>query len=171
MSTARYLLERKGLQDGYALRQLTCDTPMAQCLSLTQTAQACGVLLPSFAVLSGRTQPGICVMAIAADGSVAGCAAAASFLHSDHPQSKRECWWGMLAVHPDHRGKAISLILGAVAIVRMFDTYGFTEFFTGVEPGNRPSEAICSKMGLAHNGHSILGMADPKLLGSGRMTK
>lgn len=110
-------------------------------------------------------------MALDRDGAVAGCAAAASFLHPDHPDGRQMCWWGMLAVHPDHRGQALSVLLGAQAIVDMADRHGFSTFFTGVEPGNAPSEAICTKMCLAHQGRSILGVADPSLVPGGRMTK
>lgn len=171
LQTARRCLSQTRLANGYTLSQLLDTTPAAQRDSLAQTAHGCSVLLPSLDVLTGRNQPGVCLMAVAPDGTVAGCAAAASFLHPQHADGKRHCWWGMLAVHPDHRGKAISLTLGAAAMMAMSDTYGFTEFFTGVEPGNAASEAICHKMGLAHEGRSILGMADPALVAGGRMTK
>jgi RimJ/RimL family protein N-acetyltransferase len=110
-------------------------------------------------------------MAKTSDGRVAACAAAASLLHPEHPDGASTCWWGMLAVHPEHRGQALSLTLGAMAMLRMREVYGFTTFFTGVTPGNTASEVICRKLGLAHEGRSIVALADPALLPDGQMTK
>ena len=65
----------------------------------------------------------------------------------------------------------LSLRLGAEVIVEMNRRYGFSQIFTGVEPGNAPSEAVCTRLGLRATDHSILGMADPDLVPGGRMTK
>jgi RimJ/RimL family protein N-acetyltransferase len=53
----------------------------------------------------------------------------------------------------------------------MMERYGFTRVFTGVEPGNAASEAVCTRVGLTPVGTSTLGVADPTVLTSGRMTK
>jgi len=75
------------------------------------------------------------------------------------------------ATHPGRRGDRLSLLLGAHALMEMHRRFGFTGAMTGVAPGNRASEAICRRMGLAPRGLSIVGMADPALLPGGRMTK
>jgi RimJ/RimL family protein N-acetyltransferase len=110
-------------------------------------------------------------MACDALGDVVACAAAAAFHHADHALGSAECWWGMLATRADHRGRSLALIPGAQAMCHMHDLHGFTRFFTGVEPGNPPSEAVCTRMGLVRTGLSTLGLADPSLLPGGRMTK
>jgi RimJ/RimL family protein N-acetyltransferase len=77
----------------------------------------------------------------------------------------------MLATHPEWRGARLSLLLGAHALAAMMERYGFTRVFTGVEPGNAASEAVCTRVGLTPVGTSTLGVADPTVLTSGRMTK
>lgn len=155
----------------YRLELLSADTGNATRQSLADTALACGVLPPSLAVLSGQAQPGVCAMLVNGAGDVVACAAAASFLHPDYPMGRDICWWGMLAVHPDHRGQGLSLPLGAQAILAMNEQFGFTSFFTGVEPGNSASEAVCTKMGLHLTKRCTIGVADPALIPGGRMTK
>ena len=168
---ARATIANYDLPAAYRMEWLDPRSSAALRKALADTCLSCSVLPPSLAVLSGETQPGVCAIALHASGEVAGCAAAASYLHPEHPDGRTVCWWGMLAVHPDHRGQALSLYLGAEAIVEMHKRYGFAAFFTGVEPGNAPSEAICTKMGLAREGRSILGAADASLIPGGRMTK
>ena len=77
----------------------------------------------------------------------------------------------MLATHDTRRSESLSIILGAEVLIEMHERYGFTEFFTGVEAGNAPSEAVCTRMGLRNTSQSILSVADPSLLPGGRMTK
>lgn len=171
LDCARAMTSDMKLPTGYRLEWLTPDTGASLREALAKTCLACSVLPPSLAVLSGDLQPGVCVMAVDGTGAVAGCAAGASYLHPQHPDGRTMCWWGMLAVDPKHRGQALSLFLGAQAIIEMNRRYGFSRFMTGVEPGNAPSEAICAKMGLVHDGRSILGVADPSRIPGGRMTK
>lgn len=170
LAIARDIVATRALPDGLTLEWLAADTRAATRQSLARCALDCGVLPPVLTVLSGKTQPGVCAMACDAEGDVVACAAAAAFLHPDHPLGGVECWWGMLATRADHRGRSLALILGAQAMCRMHDNFGFTRFFTGVEPGNRPSEAVCARMGLARDGMSILALTDPGLLHGGRMT-
>ena len=75
----------------------------------------------------------------------------------------------MLATEPDMRGRRLSLVLGALAVLESHQRHGLTRFFTGVAPGNAPSEAVCTRLGLARcEGYTL---ADPSLLPGGRMTK
>ena len=171
LSAARSILGAQALPGDLTLCWLDGDLPEPLRESLAETALLCGVLPPALNVLSGQTQPGVACLAHDAAGRVVSCAAAAGYLHPDHPMGAQQCWWGMLATRPDRRGDRLSLRLGAHALLEMHRRYGVTGAMTGVEPGNRASEAICRRMGLAPRGLSILGMADPALLPGGRMTK
>lgn len=171
LKAAHQITANSPLPDIYKMSQLSQETSPETRRSLATTCLSCGVLPPSLSVLTGAQHAAILLMALAADGTVVACAAAAAYLHRDHPLGKSDCWWGMLSVHPDHRGQALSLTLGARVILEMNAIYGFSRFMTGVEPGNGPSEAVSAKMGLSHEGRSILGVADPTLLAAGRMTK
>jgi hypothetical protein len=171
VAAARDLLASQALPDGLRLVQLDDTTPPNLQASFAQTALACGVLPPSLAALTGRIKPAVTLMACTADGQVASCAAASGFFSPNHPDSRTECWWGMLSTHPDWRGHRLSMILGAQTLINMHEAHGFSRFMTGVEPGNTASEAVCIHMGLECSENSILGVADPALVPGGRMTK
>ena len=171
LAAARSILAARALPGDLTLSWLDGALPEARREGLAETALLCGVLPPALDVLSGETQPGVACLAHDRAGRVVCCAAAARYLHPDHPMGGRQCWWGMLATHPGRRGERLSLLLGAHALLEMHRRYGFTGAMTGVEPGNSASEAICRRIGLAPRGLSIVGMADPALLPGGRMTK
>ncbi|MFK7869690.1 MAG: N-acetyltransferase [Roseobacter sp.] len=171
LNMARKIVATRALPEDIRLEWLSAETPQETRASFADAALSCGVLPPNLAVLSGTLRPGACLMALDATGEVQSCAAAASFAHDAHPMGRTECWWGMLATRETARGHGLSLRLGAEVILEMNRRYGFTQVFTGVEPGNAPSEAVCARLGLRDTDASILGMADPGLIPGGRMTK
>ena len=72
------------------------------------------------AFMRGQLRQGICL--VATDGNGQPVATASSYvLH--HPSSPRApiVFWGMLATREDRRGEKIGLVLGAQAIVHMWD--------------------------------------------------
>lgn len=171
LAIADRVMTTNPIPPSYQLNWLSPQTDINTRTSLAETCAACGVLPPSLAVLSGDAQPGVCPFLLDQSGRVIALAGSAAYLSAAHPAHMQSCWWGMLAVHPAHRGMELSLLLGALAMTEMRDRFGFSQFFTGVVPGNVPSEKICAKMGLHHTGRSILAAADPDLLPGGRMTK
>lgn len=171
LEAALRIMGTRSLPEGLRAQWLTRDTAPEICASLADMALSCGVLPPNLAVLRGDLRPGACLMAIDAAGAVVSCAAAAAFAHEAHPAGKDECWWGMLATRDTARGQGLSLRLGAEVIVEMNRRYGFGQIFTGVEPGNAPSEAVCARLDLRATDFSILAMTDPDAVPGGRMTK
>jgi hypothetical protein len=171
LTRAREIIADTTLPDDLTLGWITAETPDPVRAAVAEMALDCGVLPPSFAVLSGTARPGAACFAMEPSGRVVSLAGAAAHLHADHPDGGTECWWGMLATRVDRRGARLSLLLGAHAMVAMADRYGFTRVFTGVVPGNAASEAVCARVGLVPAGTSIVGAADPTVLSSGRMTK
>lgn len=165
------ILASHPLPGGLTLHQMDQDTQGDLIARFAETALLCGVLPPATAALAGEVKPAVTLFATDSDGTVVSCAAACAFLSPSHRDYRRSCWWGMLSTHPDHRGARLSLILGAMVLERMSTQLGFTSFFTGVEPGNAPSEAVCSKLAFVDTGRRILGVADPDSLPGGRMTK
>ncbi len=171
LDAARRIMAGPGLPDGYRARWLGPDTPADIVASFAATALGAGVLPPALPALTGALLPGVTCLAVTDAGQVASCAAAVAFLDPSHSQGRDECWWGMLATHPDHRGARLSLYLGAMAMAEMHRRHGFSRFMTGVAPGNAGSEIICARAGLERSGLAILGVADPTLLPGGRMTR
>jgi len=171
LAAAGQVIAAQALPGDLTLAWLDADLPESLRAGFAATALLCGVLPPAFDVLTGARQPGVACLAHDGTGRVVACAGAARYLHPDHPDGRRQCWWGMLATHPDRRGQRLSLLLGALALREMHRRHGFVEVMTGVEPGNAASEAVCRRMGLAPRGLSILGMAYPTLLPGGRMTR
>jgi hypothetical protein len=150
---------------------VTPETPLRVLDSAAQMALACGVLPTCGAALRGLLQPSVTFLALDQTENVVSIAAASAYAHPDHASLSGQAWWGMLATHPSRRGQSMALVLGAHAILELERRFGFRSFMTGVEAGNAPSEAVSSKMGLAPEGMTIVGCADPKALSGGRMTK
>ena len=171
LSQARASIAEVPLPGDLSLGWISPDTPTQQRAAFAEAALSCGVLPPSMAVLSGALRPGVACFAVDPDGAVVSLAAAAAFHIAGHPNAGLDCWWGMLSTRPARRGARLSILLGAHAIVRMHERYGFARFMTGVEPGNAASEAVCTRLGLARTDRAIIGAADPNVLTSGRMTK
>lgn len=170
MQKATETLDQHKLPQDLSIVRIGANTKPEVLAGLAELSRTCGVLPPAGAALRGTGIRGLALLAIDAEGKSVSCAAAASYLHVDHPLS-RQCWWGMLATHPERRGQRLALILGAMAMLEARYLLGFDEIFTGVEPGNAASEAVCAKLGLAPEEHSVLGVADPQLVPGGRMTK
>lgn len=171
MAAAQAILDTHPLPGDLTVVRTGSDTLPETMAELARVALACGVLPPAGAVLRWVCKPGLGLVALDRAGRGVACAGAASFLHPDHPLGARQCWWGMLATLPERRGARLSLILGAMALLDAHDRAGFSEVFTGVEPGNAPSEAVCRRMGLHPERASVLGVADPAMVPGGRMTK
>ncbi|MGX0876978.1 hypothetical protein ACSSV4_001662 [Roseovarius sp. MBR-154] len=169
--TARAILRDHPLPNDLTTEWIDADAPSERLAVLAEVALACGVLPPAGAVLRGQARPGLGLIARDREGRAVACAGAAAYVHPDQTLGRAQCWWGMLATHPGRRGERLALILGAMALIRMQDRYGFTQVFTGVEPGNAASEAVCRRMGLAPADTSVLSVADAALLPGGRMTK
>lgn len=171
LENARALLSKRKLPKELSLEWLTPSSSNETRQNLADLALSVGVLPPNLAVLTGEVKPGVCAMALYKDGQVVSCAAAAMYRNQEPEGSKKQAWWGMLSTRRDQRGRGLSVILGAAVMVEMASRYGYTDFFTGVTPGNTPSEAVCARMGLFDEGTLILSAVDPTLMPGGRMTK
>ncbi|WP_434050962.1 MAG: GNAT family protein [Roseibium sp.] len=171
LSAAQTVLNAFPLPDDLSILKIDASTTEPLMASLAELALSCGVLPPSGEVLRGSLRPAICLLALDREQNVVSCAASCAFAHKDHPTLAHQAWWGMLATDPAHRGRHLSLTLGAHVVLEMHEEFGFSDFMTGVEPGNAPSEAVCTRMGLAAGDYAIIGCADPEALSGGRMTK
>lgn len=171
LTAAREVVDTLAMPQDITVHRMDASTSEAHMDSFAQMALGCGVLPLSGAAMRGLLHPSVCLYACDAAGAVVSCAAASAFAHTAHGGFGDQAWWGMLATDPSRRGERLALILGAQVLIEMASEYGYRRFMTGVEPGNAPSEAVCTRMGLAPGDYAIIGCADPQSLASGRMTK
>jgi len=159
------------LPDGLSIERLTPDTPEATIQSFVQTSLVCGVLPAWRSAHTGQALQARTLVAVTPNGQVVSSAYAARYINGTSALANSECFWGMLTTHPDWRGKGLSVLLGRMLLDQMSKDFGFTHFYTGITPGNVPSEAVCSKIGLVHSGNHLVTMADPARVPGGRITK
>lgn len=159
------------LPDGITVTCLTPETPEPVIRSFAETSLACGVLPAWRSAHTGQALRSRTLIAVTPDGQVVSSAYATSYIVGTSELASNECFWGMLATHPDWRGKGLSVVLGSLLLEQMHKEFGFTRFYTGIEPGNTASEAVCSKIGLTMTSNRIVTVADASQLPGGRMTK
>lgn len=153
-----------------SVRTIGPNAPVKDLDLLADIAEISGVLLPAGSVLRGILKPGVAIVAVEAEGRPVSCSGAAGICHPENPTFGRQAWWGMLSTHPDRRGERIALILGAMAMIAMHERFGFASFMTGVQAGNAPSEALCSKLGYTPDGMTTVTVVDPRAISSGKLT-
>jgi len=170
LDAAARVLAQYSLPADLRVITITESSPHEDLQKLAQIAALTSVLPPIGAILRGQLRPGVGLVAVDAQGMPVSCAAGAQVYHPDHPSLGSQAWWGMLSTHPDRRGQRIALILGAMAMQAQHSRFGHSDFMTGIQPGNTPSEALCAKLGLAPNGMTTVTVVDPVALPSGKLT-
>ena len=165
------ILEDHPLPSDVSAITLGPDSPHSDLQKLADVALSCEVLPPAGAVLRGVARKAVAIVAVDATGNPVSCAGSSAICHPEHPQFGGQPWWGMISTAEHRRGERLALVLGAMALLKMRDRYGFQEFFTGVQPGNAPSEAVCRKMGFAPEESSVVTVVDPKAMPGGKLTK
>jgi hypothetical protein len=138
--------------------------------AVAEMSMDCGVTPLPGATMRGQGIDG--VILAATDCTGAPVAASGSFLtfHPEHILSD-QAFWGMVATREGRRGEKIALVLGAMAIVDMWENKGARGFFTGIRHDNDVSKAVCAKMGVLETEYCFVVGADPKHFGDTPMTK
>ena len=77
----------------------------------------------------------------------------------------------MLATRQDRRGEKIALLLGAQAIVHMWERHGARGFMTGVRANNASSQALCHKLGVRATDWIYASCLDQTQFGGKSVTK
>ena len=146
------------------------NTPRSLVADVAELCQSCDVMPVPGSVMRGRIRPGICLVATDRQGRPV--ASASSYKHH-HPASPHatDAFWGMLATRPDRRGERIGLLLGAKAIIHMWERCGARGFITGVRADNESSQALCGKLAVRPTDWIYAGCIDPVVLGDTMITK
>ncbi len=149
---------------------IDADTPREIVGAVAALCQSCDVMPVPGSIMRGIARKGICLFA--ADRSGDPVATASAYL-IHHPSSRHatDAFWGMLATREDRRGEKIALLLGARAIVHMWEQQGARGFMTGVRADNGSSQALCNKLGVGGTDWIYASCIDRALFGGSSVTK
>jgi len=170
LAASRKVLQEFSLPDDLSVQLIDVNTPRQLVAEVAELSQSCGVMPVPGAVMRGLVQKGVCLVATDRDGRAV---ATASSYVNHHPSSPRakDVFWGALATREDRRGRRIALILGAQAIVHMWERHGSRGFITGVRADNASSRMLCEKLGVCSTEWIYAQCIDRQLFGRASITK
>lgn len=153
-----------------AVSIIDADTPRELVAEVAELCQSCDVMPVPGASMRGQVRNGICLVATDRDGRAVATASSYMNHHAASPHA-RDAFWGMLATRQDRRGQKIALLLGAKAIVHMWERHGARGFITGVRADNASSRALCNKLGVRSTDWIYAECMDKELFGGASLTK
>ena len=153
-----------------SISAIDASTPRELVGDVAALCQSCDVMPVPGSIMRGRARKGICL--VATDQNRRPVATASSYMihHPSSPRAK-DAFWGMLATREDRRGERIALLLGAQAIIHMWERHGARGFMTGVRADNSPSQALCNKLGVSATDWIYASCIDQEMFGGSSITK
>jgi hypothetical protein len=145
-------------------------TPRDLVGAVAELCQSCDVMPVPGSFMRGQACKGICLVATDQGGRPVATASSYMIHHPSSPRA-RDAFWGMLATREDRRGERIALLLGAQAIVHMWERHGARGFMTGVRADNLSSQALCGKLGVSATEWIYASCLDKEMLGGSSVTK
>lgn len=145
-------------------------TPRQLVGEVAELCQSCDVMPVPGSVMRGQTRQGICLVATDQNGRPVATASSFMIHHPSSPRAK-DAFWGMLATREDRRGERIALLLGAQAIIQMWERHGARGFMTGVRADNSSSQALCKKLGVNATDWIYASCMDKEVFGESSITK
>lgn len=169
-AAAKGVLTDYSLPSDLTVLRLDEDTPGSFIADTVTLMETCGVMPVPASFLRGKQGRGLCLVASDSEGKPV-AVATSIFMHPKASPHAKTVFWGMLATRPDRRGQKIALILGAQAIVHMWEQEGARGFMTGVRQDNASSAALCNRLGVADTAWTYAVCVDPQTLGRKSVTK
>lgn len=163
-------LESYAMPEDLTVMAIDETTPSSLVEEVVEMSECCGVTSVPGWVMRGAGPKGVFLVAQNPAGEPVACAA--SFMC--HPQSSShadDAFWGMLATREDRRGQRIAFLLGAMAIIHMWDVHKARGFITGVSAENPSSMALCRKLGLSETGWQYISCVDKAIFARASITK
>jgi len=170
VEVARHVRETVRCPAGYSIYTISADTPDAVTAALVTFGAEHGVMVPAGHVMRGVTRRCSVKYATAPDGRIVAIAGAVLGHHRAHPLAN-SAWWGMLCTHPEHRGRGLSKLLGALTMLEMAERHGATSFYTGVRGDNHVSQSVCNGLGVCRSEYAVVMVVSPDVAGSGPVTR
>ncbi|CAM3535233.1 hypothetical protein [Thalassospira profundimaris] len=167
---SRQALDKYDLPSDLSIVALDKMSPNELVADVAALCQSCDVMPVPGAIMRGQGRRGINLVAI--DASGAPIASASSFvMHHASGARPNDVFWGMLATREDRRGEKIGLILGAKAIIHMWEKEAARGFMTGVRLDNPSSQALCDKLGVTDSDWIYASCINNEVLGRASVTK
>jgi hypothetical protein len=170
LEASQKALESYVMPEDLTIMTIDDTTPSSLLQEVVEMSENCGVTSVPGWVMRGTGPKGVFLVAQNHAGEPVACAA--SFMC--HPQSSShadDAFWGMLATREDRRGQRIAFLLGAKAIIHMWDVHKARGFITGVSAENPSSMALCRKLGLSETEWQYISCVDKEIFARGSITK
>jgi len=143
------LLARRDVPQDLSVIRLDVATPKETVAATAELCVSCGVTPMPGEIMRGTVLKGATLVAL--DAQKAPVATASSFaMHAPDSPRATDAFWGVLATREDRRGQGLAALLGAMAIVHMWENEGMRGFNTGIKAENLASQAACSKLGVVN---------------------
>ena len=153
-----------------SISAIDAGTPRELVGDIAELCQSCDVMPVPGSFMRGKTGTGICLVATDRDRRPVATASSYMIHHPSSPRAK-DAFWGMLATREDRRGERIALLLGARAIIHMWERHGARGFMTGVRADNPSSQALCNKLGVSATEWVYATCIDRGMFGGSAVTK
>ena len=170
MTASREALRSLALPDDLTVSTIDAGTPRALVRDVAELCESCDVMPVPGSIMRGQGRDGICLVATDRDGRAV-ATSSSYMLHHPSSAHARDAFWGMLATREDRRGERIALILGAQAIVHMWERHGARGFMTGVRADNLSSRALCNRLGVSASDWIYASCVDRELFAGQSVTK
>jgi hypothetical protein len=167
---SRSILGKYTLPGDLSVSVLDADSPRGFVAEVAELCQSCEVMPVPGQIMRGVARPGINLVAMDAGGRPVASASSFVMQHPSGPHPT-DVFWGMLATRQDRRGEKIALVLGAMAIVHMWEHKGARGFMTGVRRDNASSQSLCNKLGVTDSDWIYAQCLDTDLLGNSSITR
>jgi hypothetical protein len=169
-AASRRAQEDLALPADLRMSAIDASTPRELVREVAELCQSCDVMPVPGSIMRGQATRGICLVAIDRDHRPVATASSYMIHHPSSPRAK-DAFWGMLATREDRRGEKIALLLGAQAIIHMWNRHGARGFMTGVRADNLSSQALCNKLGVAASEWIIASCIDKDVFVGSTITK
>ena len=170
LAASRKALADHALPPDLTVAVVDAATPGDLVRATAELSQSCDVMPVPGVVMRGKLRDGICLVATDRKGQPVATASSYVLHHPSSPRAKI-VFWGMLATREDRRGEKIALLLGAQAIVHMWERHGARGFMTGVRADNASSQALCARLGVGPTDWIYASCIDRTQFAGGSVTK
>ncbi len=170
MEASRRMLAAHRLPADLHLSAIDAATPAALVASVAELCQACDVMPVPGSIMRGLSVKGVCLVAQDRAGQPVATASSYMMHHPESPHAT-DAFWGMLATRNDRRGEKIALVLGAQAILHMWEKHGARGFMTGVKADNSSSQALCNRLGVGATDWVYASCLDKEQYGGTSLTR